>query len=172
MLRSFLFAFLICCLVSCGADKSFLEKYYTDNPALHSELRDSLIAFSKQCDTKVYLKQNTAVSDDIYLNIFFDDIPGYTSIEYDSALHRHDDDSSRTAGFIVPKGLVENFKSSAYHFISCENSQVFFGYKQDDHEIFAREVAFIGILTPFTGEVGKESKRISPDAIITNRYSP
>lgn len=135
-------------------------------------MRDSLVAFSKQYNRKVYLKKNTAVSDDINLYIFFDDIPGYTPIVYDSALQRRDYDLTRTEGLIVPKGLVENFKSSAYHFISCENGQVFFGYKQDNQEIFAREVAFIGILTPFTGEVGKESKRISSDAVITNRYSP
>ncbi len=171
MCRPFLFIFLMLCLLGCNSEKSFLEKYYADNAGLHNEIRDSLLAFCKQNDTKVYLRKYTSVSKDIYLNIFFNDIPGYTSIVYDSALQRHDD-SSRTSGFTVPKGLVENFNRSIYYFINCENGQVFFGHKEDDNQVFARDVYFVGILTPFTGEGRKESKRISPDAIITTHYLP
>ncbi len=171
-LRYLLFISSIFFLPGCNSDKPFLEKYYNDNLKLHGDIQDSLVAFCKRNETKGYLIRNAAVSKDIRFYIFFKDIPGYTPIMYDSALQRHDYDSTRTSSFFVPASLVENFNRSVYHFISFENNQVFFAYKQDD-EIFARDVTYTGILTPVTeDQISKESKKISANAIITSRYLP
>jgi len=88
-------------------------------------------------------------------------------------LRRHDYDSVRTSSLSVPNNLIENFNRSIYHFISFENNQVFFAYKQDSRQIFARDVSFIGILTPFSeDQVSNGDKKISSNSIITSHYLP
>lgn len=168
-IKLFLFALSLSFLLGCSKEQPFLEKYYKQNQELHNQIRNSLLTFSKLNKSKGYLQKQEKPFR-MSLVMYFNSAEP-TIIEYDSALNINTAALHYVPWLKAPDGLMEDFRKSIYGTISFDTAQVFFRYKTDKSEMFARDVSYIGILTPATKiSDKKKDKVISADAIITSRY--
>ena len=123
--------------------------------------------------TKAYLSKRFTENNTVRLYVYFKDSSSFEGIEFDSLLIRTDRNPKLTSHIVVPISLIKNFKASIYHSVSFENEKVFFAYKEDNENLFARDVSFEGILiSNSTLTPSKKDRLISPTVAITTHYLP
>ena len=159
--------FLFGCSSSYKAD---LEKYYSGNRSLHTNLSDSLLFFCKMNGRKITLKKSPYNGGSIYFNIFFTDGSSYEPIVFDSLFHRHDSNPGRTSEIIIPQSIIENFNKLSYTSIMSNSNEVYFAYK-DITSTFARDVSYLCLyVTNQNVPNEKNLKKISSGVYITTHY--
>lgn len=159
------------CISSCNSKDKKLINYYQRNAELHQELSDSLMNFSKIYKTDVVLKKNNLPEHNISFEIHFHDSAESIPVYFDSAFIRHDLKPTRTGNFIIPKTLIEKFKSSIYIGIGSDSTYTFFAYQWDKPKylIGTSGDSQYGILVlKDTVEINKRGKKISENACISH----
>jgi len=150
-----------------------LEKYYTENPALHKELFDSLIAFCKTHHKDVLLKKSNLKETAFAFHIPFE-ANNYSPVFYDSSFERHDPDPRKTGGIPIPLNVIKKFSESIYTGIAADSTQVFFAEKWNvNKRLNTPGDSRVGIMVSAdTGISANCEKRIAPNACLKTGSNP
>jgi hypothetical protein len=161
-------AFLIF-INSCISKDVTLENYYLENIKLHQDLKDSLMAFSKNYNTDIFLKKSPYRG--ISFSIHFHDSAELIPVYFDSIFNRQDYKPERTKNFIIPKSIIENFKNLNYYALACDSSRIFFANEWIVKlRIGTQPDIQHGILITKDSTIeDKETFKIAPEVFIVNR---
>jgi hypothetical protein len=164
-------------IISCNLEKSEfskLEKYYTKNTQLHSEIFDSLITFCKLNHTDVVLRKSNYKESAIAFRIHFISESELTPVFFDSALKRHDPYPGKTMKYIIPLATIKKFSESIYNAISADSTQTFFGGAWDvKFQLGTQGDSQYGILLSTEQTItNKCLKRLSSNACLTTGTIP
>jgi hypothetical protein len=169
------FLFFTICII-CNhheAKVSNLEKYYKDNPALHAELFDSLIAFCKTHHKDVLLKKSNLKETAIAFHIPFE-TNNYSPVFYDSAFVRHDPDPRKTGSISIPINVIKKFAESIYTGIAADSAQVFFAEKWNvNKRLNTPGDLRVGIMVSADTSISANcERRIAPNACLKTSSNP
>jgi hypothetical protein len=168
-LRNCFYLFLFIIITSCNhqeANVSNLEKYFTDNTALHTQLFDSLVAFCKTHHKDILLKKNNLKETAFAFHIPFE-TNNYSPVFFDSAFVRHDPDPRKTGSITIPLNLVKKFSESIYNGIAADSVHAYFAEDWDSAKHGTPSNSQSGILiSTDTSIVAKCSKRIAPNVCV------
>lgn len=163
--------FLLIFIAGCQSKNDTLINYYQNNSALHQELSDSLMSFSKRYHTDIVIKKNNSPKQNISFSIHFRDSAAFIPVYFDKDFKRIDHQPERTGNFIIPLIIIEEFKSSIYIGIGADSVHTFFAHKWDKprNPIGTSGDSQYGILIlKDTAGISKMGDVISSNACITH----